>query len=150
MRKKILTILTILLIILLSIVLVAWQGGDVERVREERLGYPFSMHIGDEVMVRDTEDASGRIFFVRFLEVAEDSRCALDAQCVWAGRAVVHVGLRINEGEEVVHPLSTERNEPVLFDAHGTIRLISLQPAPLSSYEIDASEYVATFSLSHA
>lgn len=30
---------------------------------------------------------------VNFLEVVEDSRCPLDVVCIWAGRAIVRIGV---------------------------------------------------------
>jgi hypothetical protein len=74
-------------------------------------------------------------------EVLEDSRCAKDVQCVWAGRvrvrATLSSGLGTADQEFLV-------GEPVTTEAEA-VTLLSADPAPVSTRTIAASEYRFTF-----
>jgi hypothetical protein len=48
-----------------------------------QLGVPFGMRLGGEVEIE------GQGMIVRLTDLIEDSRCPIDAMCVWAGRVVV-------------------------------------------------------------
>ncbi len=81
---------------------------------------------------------------VKFVSVAEDSRCPEGTTCVWAGNAVVKV------------QVSKDGSNPITFDANTTlgekgnvyegyaIYLTSLSPAPKSKKKND---YTATFTV---
>lgn len=51
---------------------------------------PNSSFTGHEIVLEERESVTlGGAVTVRFVRVAEDSRCAARAQCVWAGNAAV-------------------------------------------------------------
>ena len=78
------------------------------------------------------------------LAVLEDSRCAVDVQCVWAG--TVHVRARLESGlgtSEMVFSPDT----PVTTEAE-SITLTGVSPAPYSKKTIAPADYRFTFEVS--
>ena len=71
---------TLLLAVLMALLLVgsACRLGDIEA----SLGQEFSLAIGQKARI------TGENLEIRFKEVSEESRCARDVECIWAGRVV--------------------------------------------------------------
>lgn len=71
------------------------------------------------------------------LEVLEDSRCPMNARCVWAGqvrlRARIHLGARDEERE-----LTSNKPVPV---ADGTLELVEVQPDRVAGETLDPKNY---------
>ncbi len=97
----------------------------------------FSLQVGETVALQ------GRATSVRFVEVAGDSRCPIDAVCVTGGDAVVTIGVRPRGSAETRHELHTGDLKPVRLGAL-TIALLRLEPDPFSSETIPPEEYRAT------
>jgi hypothetical protein len=75
---------------------------------------------------------------LRFEAVLEDSRCPADAQCIWAGRVVIAVVIRVGAGElesiTLGLPGGITPDAPELQPAGDyTVRLVSLDPHPPTS-----------------
>ena len=101
------------------------------------LGRPFELAPGASRQVNGL-----RLGFER---VAEDSRCPIDAICVWEGDAAAVVSLRSPSGESVSLDLHTGGGRPRETSFAGyTVRLLALLPAPRSSDAIPPAEYRAT------
>ena len=108
------------------------------------LDQPFALRVGQRATV------AGAGVNVRFEEVASDSRCPSDVQCVWAGNAVVRAvlsqdrkafGAELNTGTE---PRSVRYLD---YD----VALVSLAPQPAAQGSaIPPSQYVATFRVTRA
>jgi hypothetical protein len=83
---------------------------------------------------------------VTFYQIVEDSRCPTDVECVWQGDATAVITVQANgEFTDTLH-LNVEPREVTHGDY--TIRFVDLKPAPVSTEEIDPSDYVATFRVS--
>lgn len=71
------------------------------------------------------------------LEVLEDSRCPMNARCVWAGqvrlKVRVHLGARDEERE-----LTSNKPVPV---ADGTLELVEVQPDRIAGEALDPKNY---------
>jgi hypothetical protein len=71
------------------------------------------------------------------LEVLEDSRCPMNARCVWAGqvrlKVRVHLGAREEERE-----LTSGKPIPV---ADGTLELVEVQPDRVAGETLDPKNY---------
>lgn len=71
------------------------------------------------------------------LEVLEDSRCPINARCVWAGqvrlKARVDLGTRDEERE-----LTTGKPEPI---ADGTLELVDVQPDRVAGETLNPGDY---------
>ena len=88
------------------------------------------------------EDASVNI---RFDSTVADSRCPVDAICVWAGRVEVKVSFT-QAGNSETKILALGDNSGTAFSntaAFGdfTVELLSVLPAPKSDYVISQKEY---------
>jgi hypothetical protein len=76
---------------------------------------------------------------IRPLAVIEDSRCAINVQCVWAGRLVLSVEIEQRGGSETLRtnmtlgqPLAVEGGKLTLVAAHPP-KLAGPQPTPPAS-----------------
>lgn len=78
---------------------------------------------------------------IRFAEVTEDSRCAIDVVCVWAGNGAVLLHLS-RDGEPVVAVTVNTTLDPRSVQRDGlAIRVTGLEPQPVSTVRIDPGEY---------
>ena len=82
---------------------------------------------------------------LRFERVQSDSRCPMDAFCVWAGDATISVTLNPVKGPTESREMHTQATGSQISYASYTITLTALAPYPRSSQEIRAADYVATF-----
>ena len=82
---------------------------------------------------------------VEFLEVTGDSRCPIEAMCVWAGDATVHLNLR-DAGTNTRYELHTGDPARMTLVHRGfVVHLVGLQPLPSSLRPIAPADYRATF-----
>ena len=89
---------------------------------------------------------------VRFVSVANDSRCPKGVECVWAGNVEVllEVGTRSGRAKKTLR-LNTNASpeRPAEDEYRGyTIKLVDLKPYPRAGRKIRPSEYTATLLLS--
>jgi len=86
----------------------------------------------------------GPVFGVTFLEVREDSRCPLGVMCIWAGNAVVRVGLRLGMGPTSPYDLNTTVNpKSVIFGGY-RVTVVGLAPLALPGATVPPGDYRAT------
>ncbi len=85
---------------------------------------------------------------LRFERVQSDSRCPMDALCVWAGDATIAVTLNPPKGATESRELHTQPTGSQISYANYTIKLTALAPYPRSGQEIPAAGYIATFVVS--
>ncbi len=80
------------------------------------------------------------------IQVVQDSRCALDVQCIWAGTVQLRVKLEREGGtQEAVLTLGT----PITF-AGKRVELTKVDPAPRSKQTILPAGYIFYFSVTEA
>lgn len=106
-------------------------------------------HLPGTVVLRvgDAVVADGVRF--EFEAVSHDSRCPIDAMCVWPGNAVVRLvaGPEEGDGPAVEVTLNTGM-EPRSVDVFGLrVRLTGLGPAPLGGKTIPQRRYLAELDL---
>jgi len=91
-------------------------------------------------------------FRLTFVEVESDSRCPVEAMCVWAGNATVIVTAQLPFTKNIPPRLSLNSNlEPRSVGFAGMrIRLESLAPQPRINPPIAPSEYIAHFTVARA
>lgn len=84
-----------------------------------------------------------------FEEVTADSRCPINALCVWAGSATVRVRIQGRGGEVRKFELQTPTpNTQSIQYRMVTLELLELQPYPFAGNPTDPSEYRATIRVS--
>jgi hypothetical protein len=114
-------------------------GRDVPAPREVRLGESFPLGVGETARIK------GEALTVEFESVGKDSRCPKGEQCVWEGNAIVRVWLRKGEEPRTALELHTSARGPAVGAAHGfAVRLLRLEPHPVTGGTIDKKRYRAT------
>jgi hypothetical protein len=110
---------------------------------QARVGHEFKIKAGD-LMKIDGEDLK-----IKFKNVAQDSRCPEDVNCVWAGNA--EVLLELTEGK-CTTALTLNTQDSNALDkgkaGHYRFKLVKLDPYPRSDRKIAPGDYVATLLVS--
>lgn len=75
--------------------------------------------------------------YVEPIALVEDSRCPVDAQCVWAGRLRITAKIITGPGTQIKE---LTLGEPVQV-ADGALELVEGTPLPKSGKEIGSSDY---------
>ena len=109
-----------------------------------RLGSEFELRVGQSVSLYK------RRLWIRFVAVADDSRCPSDVTCVWAGNA--RVQLQVSNGR-TSKTLTLNSNTAAPPPSDGsfkgyTLKLISLNPYPRSTVRIARDRYVVKLMVS--
>ena len=87
---------------------------------------------------------------IRFLVVTEDSRCAIDVVCVWAGNGAVALELS-RDGRLIERVTVNTTVEPLSIVRDGLeIRVVELRPYPVSTERIDPDDYRVSLDVSRA
>jgi hypothetical protein len=74
---------------------------------------------------------------VTVLKVLEDSRCPMEARCVWAGRVRTEVRIELGNGT-TVQELASDKPLPV---ADGAIELLGVMPPTSTQRKIAPQDY---------
>lgn len=98
-------------------------------------GDTVRLAVGGTARVRGTQ------VLVAFRRVDEDSRCPIDALCVWPGDAQVRLDLTIGRAAWMPHVLHTYL-EPRQIEFQGyRFRVLELTPAPVSTATTKPEDY---------
>lgn len=104
-------------------------------VAQRDVGRAFELKIGETVSVGDLR--------LTLRSVENDSRCAIDVECVWAGDAAI--ALHIEQGSQSTGATLHTTLDPKKTEWNGyTIAFVSLAPATRASQAIDPADYRAT------
>jgi hypothetical protein len=96
-----------------------------------------------EIKVGNSAILSNKSIIMKFKAVTEDSRCPIDAICVWAGNAAITLDLKNSIGDQLSIKLNTYL-DPRSIDFSGVIiTLVELKPYPQSTEQINPNDYVA-------
>jgi hypothetical protein len=105
-----------------------------QTVSQREVGRAFDIKIGETLGVGDLR--------LTFKSVEGDSRCPIDAVCVWAGDA--EIALRIEQGSQSAVAALHTMLEPKKTEWNGyTISFVSLAPSPRAATPIDPKDYRA-------
>jgi len=96
-----------------------------------------------ELTLRAGQEAQAgtSVLRVLFLRVVEDSRCPIDAICVWQGNAGVELGLTLGTGPTVPYVVNTTLEPRAARVGGFTLTLLEVAPAPTSQGAIDPDRY---------
>jgi hypothetical protein len=136
---------------LLILVNVALLFGGVEAfaatrraapAQAERVGREFKIKAGRTVTFK------GESLRLRFVRVADDSRCPTNVDCIWAGNAEVLIEASAG-GARGKKALALNTNASQGRAGEGeyrryTVKLVGLSPYPQSARKIRRDEYIAT------
>jgi hypothetical protein len=107
---------------------------------EVPLGQSFQLHPGTSAVLRDG-------LKVTFDGVRTDSRCPMDALCVWAGDAVITVSVSQPGDITAERALHTDPTGSEAQYLSYVIKLVALAPYPRSDRQIRPDDYVATLTV---
>lgn len=109
------------------------------------IGKSFSLNVGESA--RTADDA----LRVGIDDVTTDSRCPKGERCVWAGDAIVRVWLQRAPGPRQTRDLHSAPGDAQAVRLLGyELRLVRLDPYPVTGRPITKSDYVATLMLSRS
>lgn len=112
---------------------------DSQTAGAPKRGEPF------ELKANETSRLTDENLSVRLKGVTQDSRCPVDAQCVWAGDAVVELTLEKPPAAADTRILHTSERFGRQADYEGlVIRLIDLKPQPREGTTIAPEDYRVT------
>jgi hypothetical protein len=101
---------------------------------QREIGKAFEMKIGETITVGELR--------LTFRGVEADSRCPIDAVCVWAGDG--EIALKIEQGSKAAVAALHTMLEPKKTEWNGyTISLVTLTPVRTASTPTDAAAYRA-------
>lgn len=116
--------------------------GDSGDVVSAGLDLDFVLPVGATAVVGQGE------LRITFMEVVEDSRCPTDVTCVWEGNGKIALELN-HSGIEIAVAINTTL-DPATAEFRGyVVRLIDLEPQPISVQPTDPSTYRATLRVTH-
>ena len=105
-----------------------------QTVTQLEIGRAFEMKIGESFGINDLK--------LTFKSVDADSRCPIDAVCVWAGDA--EVALKIDQGSQSAVASLHTMTEPKKIEWNGyTISLVTLTPVRQASKPVEPKDYRA-------
>jgi hypothetical protein len=107
-----------------------WTSQDPDI--QASLDTPFELAVGQVAGVGDIK--------IEFWNVTEDSRCPTDVQCVWEGRVKIELRLSGEDTIETVQ-LSPVSGEDTTEYGGLQIRLLEVNPAPVSTEDLEISDY---------
>jgi hypothetical protein len=96
------------------------------------LDMPFELAVGQVAGVDDIK--------IEFWNVTEDSRCPTDVQCVWEGRVKIELRLSESDKTETVQLSPVSGEDTAEYDRL-QIHLLEVNPAPVSTDELEISDY---------
>lgn len=111
---------------------------SMEELREPTdvgLDSPFELRSGQPVKI------GGSDLGIELWDIAEDSRCPVDVVCVWEGRVLVDLDVTKTGENRRIRLSSQAGKESVEFGGY-QIKLLEVEPSPVSTEKIEISEYV--------
>lgn len=104
---------------------------------EVELNKEFNIKAGDSAVLVD----QGLV--MKFILVADDSRCPIGAVCVWEGNAAAEFELRNSKGEQTTVKLNTNAEPKNMVFSGLVISLKNLSPHPKLDEIVNPSDYYA-------
>ena len=106
-----------------------------------KLGEQFYIKVGQ------TESINSENIKIKLLEVTNESRCASDVVCIWAGEVKVVLNVSINNqdmGDKTL-TLGAGNDDQSIENIGGySVKVLAVNPYPVSTHKIEQSEYIVT------
>lgn len=122
----------------LALTACAVVGTNAPQTKTVDVGSDFELSPGQTAVVE------GGALTVSFVKVNEDSRCPINAVCVWQGNVATALLLGATAGEKTPVTLHTTLTPHAARSGSYTIALTGIQPAKKQG-NIPQADYVATF-----
>ena len=95
-----------------------------------------------EIKVGDSAILANQGLIIKYMAVTEDSRCPINAICVWEGNASVTLELKNSISDQMITRLNTNLNLKSIDFFGVNIILTELNPYPKSNESINPDNYV--------
>ena len=115
-----------------------WIGATSADPVNAPIDKEFSLGIGQTASIEREK------LFIKFKAVPEDSRCPVNAVCVWAGNGKVEFEILDIDGQNKTVTLNTEEEPRVTILKEHTLKLISLNPPRIDGVSISPGDYSVT------
>ena len=111
------------------------------------MGVSASVSETVKVRVGQTKGANGGKLNINFISVVEDSRCPVNANCVWAGNAKIKIA--VSKGKAVAKTVELNSGlKPDSVTVYGyEIKFVDLSPHPGENVKMVAMPKQATLSV---
>lgn len=83
-----------------------------------------------KVQLGQSKAADGGKVTIKFLSVEEDSRCPVNARCIWAGNAKIKVAVSIGKAAPKTIELSSELEPQAVVVSGYELKFVDLTPRP--------------------
>lgn len=134
--RNLIIVLIVLLVVLNGAYFLAYPG---KIKNSDKNGEP---KVFGEITLKSGEEGEVAGLVIKMLRIKDDSRCPINARCVWAGKVSADVELKSREITGVT--TLDSGNSPHLFENY-LIKLIDVKPGKVAGQEITQAEYSATF-----
>ncbi|MCQ8127790.1 hypothetical protein [Methylomonas rivi] len=115
-----------------------WIGAASAQASKVSLDTEFSLRVGQTVTIED----EGLV--IKFKAVLEDSRCPVNAVCVWAGNGKAELEVIEIAGQNKTVLLNTEdKPKEIALKGH-ELKLIALNPPRIDGVSISSGDYAVT------
>lgn len=118
------------------------NGSPQGTVQEARFDEIFDLRVGRAAHI------GGNALTLAFRRVDGDSRCPMDAVCVWMGDALARVEVAVGKAAWTPIELHTHLDPKQATVGDYSIELVALLPYPRSDQTINPDEYVAQLRVS--
>ena len=107
---------------------------------------PTKVHLDKEFSlgIGQTASIEGEKLVIKFKSVLEDSRCPVNALCVWAGNGKVEFEILDIDGQTKTVILNTEDEPSATTLQEHKLTLISLNPPRIDGASISPGDYTVT------
>ena len=101
-------------------------------------GEIIELKIGEQAAIK------GSNLELTFVDLSEDSRCPSSVVCIWEGRAIVNLQLKINNDLEEIELISRSGHPQIAEKSIGDwdIRLVNVSPYPETQTPIEKEKYI--------
>jgi uncharacterized Zn finger protein len=109
----------------------------------------ISVNLGEQfyIKVGQTESIDSENIKIKLLNVTNDSRCASDVVCIWAGEVKVVLNVSINNQDkgDTTLTLGAGNTDQSIENIGGySVKVLAVNPYPVSTHQIEQSEYIVT------
>ena len=119
-----------------------WQEQPTAPAKEVSLDEEFTIKVGQQVEVKDAN------LRVTFTAVDEDSRCPVEAACVWVGNVKLDIEVKRSKKKFVSSPINTLLEPREIAFKGYRVKLIGVSPQRHAGIPIPPGDYEATLIVS--
>ena len=125
-------------IIFIILLMAASCNQNTVRVVDVPLSQKFTLRLGGQASIDNAN------LFIRFTNVVEDSRCPINARCIWAGNGKIALEIQKLNADKIMATLNTTLQPQIaVYDSY-EIQFKQLRPEPVAGSEIKPEDYRAT------